>query len=110
MPIYDYDCHACGPFTALRPMAAFRDPCDCPTCGAGAPRGSLSAPSIAGMDPARRRALASSEQRAGAPRRASAAHPASCGCCTRRWPLGNAPPSAGGRIFSSSVPPQENVR
>ncbi len=106
MPTYDYDCDTCGLFTAMQPMAAFRDPCACPACGIEAPRASLSAPGIAGMDPARRSALASSEQRASAPRRAPAAHPAGCGCCTRRWPLGNAPLSTGGRIFSSSVPPR----
>ena len=108
MPTYDYECGTCGPFTALRPMAAFRDPCACPACGIEALRASLSAPSIAGMDPGRRSASVMQEQRTSAPRRASTAHPAGCGCCVRRWPLGSAPSSTRGRIFSSGVPPRSN--
>ena len=34
MPIYQYECEDCGPFTAMRRMAQFRDPCACPECGA----------------------------------------------------------------------------
>ena len=44
MPVYDYACEACGPFTVLRPMAQFRDPHDCPDCGAECGRAFLTAP------------------------------------------------------------------
>lgn len=110
MPVYDYDCDACGPFTALRPMAECRDPCVCAACGAAAPRAILSAPSLAGMDPARRRALASNERDATSQRPAKAAHPAGCGCCVRRWPIPSALSSNGGRVFSSSGPPRRSGR
>jgi len=104
MPIYDYDCPACGPFTAMRPMAEFRDPCACPACGAGASRTFLRAPAIAGMDPTRRSALASNERNVSSQRAMKAAHPAGCGCCVRRWPIPSALSSKGGRVFSSTGP------
>lgn len=102
MPIYDYDCQVCGPFTAMRSMAEFRDPCACPACGIGAPRKSLSAPSIA----TRRSVLASNERDASSEGPMKAAHPAGCGCCVRRWPLPGALASNGGRVFSSNGPPR----
>ena len=92
-----YDCHRCGTFTAMRPMAEFRGPCACPTCGCSAPRASLSAPSLVGMDSARRNLVASNE------RGAKAAHPAGCGCCVRRWPLPSALSSKGGASSRRTV-------
>ncbi|GJD51242.1 hypothetical protein OPKNFCMD_3994 [Methylobacterium crusticola] len=77
MPVYDYACEACGPFTVLRPMAQFRDPHDCPGCGAAAPRAFLSAPRLSGLDAATRAAHATNERSRHAPRR----HGAGCGCC-----------------------------
>ncbi|WP_336489383.1 FmdB family zinc ribbon protein [Methylobacterium nigriterrae] len=103
MPIYDYECEGCGPFTAMRPMAQFRDPCACPECGAEAPRTFLSAPAIAAGNPGSRVAYAATEPSATYPRRASAAHPAGCGCCVRRLPLPSAL-STGGRIFMAHGP------
>ncbi|WP_279604544.1 FmdB family zinc ribbon protein [Methylobacterium sp. J-070] len=103
MPIYDYECAACGPFTAMRPMVQFRDPCACPECGSGASRTFLSAPAIAGMDPTRRSVLASHERDANGRGLAKAAHPAGCGCCMRRSPIPSALSSTG-RVFSSSGP------
>ena len=100
MPIYDYECHACGPFTALRPMAECRDPRACPTCGAGAPRTFASAPGIV----TRHGAPAANEPNASSQGSTKAAHPAGCGCCMRRWPVPSALASHGGRIFSSSGP------
>ena len=68
MPRYSYLCAACGSFDAMRPMAAYADPCDCPDCGAPAPR-ALAAARIGGSGlPAARPA--------GAMR-----HRAGCGCC-----------------------------
>ncbi|WP_158877611.1 FmdB family zinc ribbon protein [Antarcticirhabdus aurantiaca] len=103
MPNYDYDCRACGPFTAMRPMAAFKNPCACPACGIPAPRTFLRAPAIAGMDPARRSALASSERDASSRGLSKAAHPAGCGCCMRRAPIPAALASTG-RVFASNGP------
>jgi putative FmdB family regulatory protein len=83
MPVYDYLCPRCGPFTAIRPMAEFAVPRPCPACGAVAARALLSAPAFAGMAPARRQAEAVNERSANAPRRAQR-HAAGCGCCAPR--------------------------
>ena len=32
MPVYEYLCNDCGPFTDMRPMAECDDPQDCPRC------------------------------------------------------------------------------
>ena len=110
MPIYDYECKSCGPFTAMRPMAEFRDPCACPACGSGAPRTFLSAPAIAGMDATGRSARASDERHVSSERPTKAPHPAGCGCCVRQWPIPSALSSKGGRIFSSSGPVRRSGR
>ena len=80
MPVYDYACAACGPFTVLRPMAQFQDPHDCPDCGAECGRAFLTAPNLASMDAGRRKAFATNERSQHAPRRSSA-HGPGCGCC-----------------------------
>ncbi|AYO86481.1 MULTISPECIES: FmdB family zinc ribbon protein [Methylobacteriaceae] len=103
MPTYDYVCDACGPFTALRPMAQFQAPCACPECGAGAPRTFLSAPAIVGGNAGGRAAFAATEPSATSGRPASAAHPAGCGCCMRRSPLPGAL-AGGGRVFMAHGP------
>jgi len=103
MPIYDYACDACGPFTAIQPMAQFRDACACPDCGAGAARTFLSAPAIIGGQAAGRVAFAATDPSAPPARPASAAHPAGCGCCMRRAPLPGAL-SGGGRVFTAHGP------
>ena len=72
MPVYDYACEACGPFTVLRPMAQFKDPHDCPDCGSSCGRAFLTAPNLASMDAGRRKAFATNERSAHAPRRSSA--------------------------------------
>lgn len=99
MPIYDYDCHTCGPFATMRPMAQFRAPGTCPDCGADAPR-LFSAPALGRLDPS---ALSASERRASSEGSTKAAHPAGCGCCARRAPIPGALASKG-RVFSSNGP------
>jgi putative FmdB family regulatory protein len=83
MPIYEYGCDDCGPFTMLRPMADYATPQQCPECGVAAPRVMLTVPSIAGMSSSRRAAFATNERSAHEPRLASAtgAHRPGCGCC-----------------------------
>ena len=109
MPAYDYECPACGPFTALRPMAAWREPHDCPGCGEAAARSALSVPHLATMDAGRRRATATNERSSHAPKLssqvspASAAHAAGCGCCAPK--LGRVRTSADGtKGFPSARP------
>ncbi len=84
MPTYEYDCPACGPFEAVRPMAEFQAPQPCGGCGGTAPRVMLSAPRLAGMDASRRAAFATNERSANAPRSSRGAHAAGCGCCKPR--------------------------
>ncbi len=70
MPIYGYDCEACGPFTDMQPMSRSSEPMPCPDCGKPAPRG-ISAPFIANMDPNNRIAHQRNEKSAHEPRVAS---------------------------------------
>ncbi|NCO15950.1 MAG: zinc ribbon domain-containing protein [Alphaproteobacteria bacterium] len=80
MPVYEYWCDSHGLFNALRPMAACAEPCDCPECGAVAPRVMVTPPRVAGGDRSRMKAHAINERAADSPRR-SAGHGPGCGCC-----------------------------
>ncbi|MGP0059766.1 MAG: FmdB family zinc ribbon protein [Beijerinckiaceae bacterium] len=84
MPVYDYVCVDCGPFSELKPMSAWSDPCGCPLCGQSCERAILRAPFIAGMDPTKRTAFAVNERSAHEPqlsRNAQRVHAAGCACC-----------------------------
>lgn len=102
MPVYEYHCDAHGPFDALRPLAAYAEPCPCPACAQPARRILLTAPRLASSDRSRIAAHAVNERSAHEPRR-SKAHGAGCGCCSgggaRR---AGAPPAAKG--FPSKRP------
>ena len=84
MPVYEYECAECGDFTAVRPMAQYQDPHECPVCGQQAQRVLRSAPSFAAMPAATRQAHAVNERSAHAPRSSSqtGAHKPGCGCCS----------------------------
>ena len=86
MPVYEYLCTECGPFTSLRPMADFEKPSDCPDCGAASPRVLLTAPRLSMMAADRRLAHAVNERSANAPQALSAkqAHGAGCSCCASK--------------------------
>jgi putative FmdB family regulatory protein len=81
MPVYDYLCERCGPFTDMRPMAESGRPRECPECGAEAPRAFLTAPYMASMSTERRTAYATNERSASAPRSLKA-HGGGCSCCS----------------------------
>lgn len=88
MPIYEYDCPRCGDFTALRPMAQYREPHPCPDCGEPAPRAVFSAPGLPLLSAASRTAHATNERSAHAPkvsrkgeREAGSKHGPGCACC-----------------------------
>ncbi len=51
MPVYDYLCAKCGPFTDMRPMVESSLPLGCPGCGKKAPRAFLTAPYFATASP-----------------------------------------------------------
>ena len=74
MPIYGYDCEACGPFTEMQAMSRSSEPLPCPDCGASARR-TVSAPFIANMDPNNRVAHQRNEKSADEPRVASGKPP-----------------------------------
>jgi putative FmdB family regulatory protein len=85
MPVYDYLCTDCGPFTDMRSMAECELPNDCPGCGLEAPRALLTAPRLATMDSRTRTARATNERSANAPYTLSSrkgSHGSGCSCCS----------------------------
>ncbi len=85
MPVYEYLCNDCGPFTNMRPMVECDEPDDCPRCAAEAPRVILTAPAFYSMSATSRKAAATNERSANAPKTSAeyrASHGAGCGCCT----------------------------
>jgi putative FmdB family regulatory protein len=80
MPIYDYYCEDCGPFTAFASLQNFKEPCDCPTCAQTAPRVMMNVPRLAVMSSANRRAHETNERSADSPKRSS--HGPGCSCCS----------------------------
>jgi putative FmdB family regulatory protein len=83
MPVYDYLCQLCGPFTEMRPMAEADAAQSCPGCARAAPRALLTAPYLATMAADRRLAFATNERSAAAPKvMAAGKHGSGCGCCS----------------------------
>lgn len=81
MPVYDYLCETCGPFEATERMARCREPQDCPTCGAQAPRVLLTAPSVSFVSKSIRVGHEINGRSADNPKR-SGTHGPGCGCCS----------------------------
>ncbi|HMK81378.1 MAG TPA: zinc ribbon domain-containing protein [Xanthobacteraceae bacterium] len=84
MPVYEYMCSACGPFTDIRPMAEYEKPQVCPDCRRKAPRVLLTAPRFSTLAVELRTAHATNERSAHAPDTLSALksqHGSSCSCC-----------------------------
>jgi putative FmdB family regulatory protein len=107
MPVYDYLCSGCGPFTDLRPMAECDLAKDCPRCGDAAPRAFLTAPHFATMSAERRRAHATNERSAHAPQALSqmkAGHGARCACCTGKSMRKTKRGKSGAKSFPGSHP------
>jgi putative FmdB family regulatory protein len=87
MPVYEYLCDRCGPFTQMRPMAEYELPSECPDCAAAAPRVILTPPRFSTLAAGARAAHAANERSANAPRSASSlgrSHGPGCGCCSGR--------------------------
>ena len=85
MPIYEYLCNDCGPFTDMRPMAECDLPQDCPQSETTSPRGILTPPPLSCLPAATRTAYATNEQGRHAPKtldQYKAAHGPGCGCCS----------------------------
>ncbi len=62
MPVYEYLCNDCGPFTDMRPMAECDAPQDCPQCESASPRVILTAPNFFCMPSDKRKAHATNER------------------------------------------------
>ena len=84
MPTYDYDCPSCGTFSLYRPMSEYDLAQNCPDCGTASNRVLVSVSAVAGMDAAKRVAMAVNERSAHAPRKSAAggSHGPGCGCCS----------------------------
>jgi putative FmdB family regulatory protein len=107
MPVYDYLCTRCGPFTDMRPMAECDMPKDCPRCGEEAPRAFLTAPYFAAMPAERRLAHATNERSAHAPVTLSDMkknHGAGCSCCTGKSMCKTKRGKNGAKSFPGSRP------
>ncbi|HTW53015.1 MAG TPA: zinc ribbon domain-containing protein [Stellaceae bacterium] len=103
MPVYDYSCETCGAFVISRPMAEYREPHDCPACGAPAPRALLTPPRLANMESARRSAFQTNERAAHSPRQAERhVHGPRCGCAAPRTSSGAAKSFLGARPWMIS--------
>ncbi len=89
MPVYEYLCDDCGPFTDMRPMSECDDPQDCPRCETTSPRVILTAPNFFCMPADKRKAIATNERSAHAPKTLGeykASHGPGCGCCSSGKP------------------------
>ena len=87
MPVYEYLCNDCGPFTDMRPMAECDAPQDCPQCESESPRVILTAPNFFCMPSDKRKAHATNERSASAPKTVGeykASHGPGCGCCSTK--------------------------
>lgn len=104
MPVYDYECAECGVFNAFRPMDAWREPCACPACGGEAPRAFVTAPTVAGMDPQQRAAIATNERSRHEPRRSAAGHGAGCSCCSGGLRRRSVTTKGGAKSFPTARP------
>jgi putative FmdB family regulatory protein len=67
MPLYNYQCEMCGPFTDWQPMARSDWAAACPLCSAQSQR-LLAAPSLSAISPHNRIAHERNERSAEAPR------------------------------------------
>ncbi|MGC1359219.1 MAG: FmdB family zinc ribbon protein [Xanthobacteraceae bacterium] len=107
MPVYDYLCGRCGPFTLMRPMAESGLPSECPSCAAAAPRAFLTAPYCSTVSTQSRKAHETNERSASSPRTLSSlkgSHGAGCACCSGRTSRPVSTGKKGSKSFPNSRP------
>ena len=107
MPVYDYVCNDCGPFTDMRPMAECDAPQDCPHCDSSSPRVILTAPNFFCMPSDKRKAHATNERSANAPKTLAeykASHGPGCGCCSTKPARPVKKTRSGGKSFPTARP------
>jgi putative FmdB family regulatory protein len=66
MPVYEYNCDECGPFTKLRGLDQSSAPANCPECGVSSPK-IFSVINLRAMRPENRIAWERNERSANAP-------------------------------------------
>jgi putative FmdB family regulatory protein len=107
MPVYDYLCADCGPFTDMRPMAESDDPQSCPNCEESSPRAWFTAPRLACMPAESRRAHSVNERSKHAPKtldQYKASHAPGCGCCSSKPSRLVAKSKSGAKSFPTARP------
>ena len=108
MPVYEYLCNDCGPFTDMRPMAECDAPQDCPRCEVESPRVMLTAPTFFCMPSDKRKAHATNERSSNAPKTSAeykATHGPGCGCCSSKKPARlTARTKSGAKSFPTARP------
>ena len=90
MPLYDYLCEQCGPFSARVPMSHSGSPLACPDCSLPSPR-TISAPQLNLMSPLRRRIDSRNEKSAHAPEFVHRSAHGDRGACAHRGGHSHAP-------------------
>jgi putative FmdB family regulatory protein len=107
MPVYEYLCDDCGPFTLIRPMVEYAEPQPCPDCHVQAPRVLMTAPRLATMSSARRLAHGTNERSSHAPQvlsQLNAAHGSGCACCSGKSSRFTRRGKDGSKSFPTSRP------
>ena len=105
MPLYEYECQACGAFTANRPMAQYQEPQACPECSQPAPRALISAPAFAAMPGTTRKAHAINEKAAHAPKSSKEhVHSSACGCSGKIGKSATVQAKDGSKAFPNKRP------
>ncbi len=107
MPVYEYLCETCGPFTDMRPMAEYEEPQDCPVCESLSPRVLLTAPRFSCMPASQLKAHATNERSAHAPQtldQYKASHRANCSCCSGKKPRLMTKTKSGAKGFPTARP------
>jgi putative FmdB family regulatory protein len=107
MPVYDYLCDRCGPFTLMRPMAESALGASCPDCARSSPRAIMTAPRLSTLSSAQRQANAINERSAHAPRtlaESKAAHGPGCSCCSAKPTSARAQKRNGAKGFPDKRP------
>ena len=108
MPVYEYECVACGVFSATKPMAEYRAPHPCPQCDRVCERALFTAPAYAGMPAVTRTAHAINEKAKHEPQTSAeraARHGPGCGCCgSKSMPSRTVKAKDGSKAFPTARP------
>ena len=99
MPVYEYNCEECGPFTKLRGLDQSSAPANCPECGTSSPK-IFSVINLRAMRPENRIAWERNERSANAP------HVCGSGCLHGRTKPKPCAITPGGKVLAVDVQPE----